>query len=128
VHLLADLTGVAPAPLCDEARLRGCLLAAAAAAHLHPVAAPCLHRFPGGGLTGFLLLAESHIAFHSYPECGYLAVDIFTCGATDPAAALAVFLDSLAPGGQRITRVGRGSMTVTAGVPAGATAATLAGA
>ncbi|MBC7074372.1 adenosylmethionine decarboxylase [Candidatus Parcubacteria bacterium] len=38
------------------------------------------HKFEPQGLTGVLLLAESHIAFHSWPEIGYLALDIFTCG------------------------------------------------
>ncbi len=48
-----------------------------------------VHRFPkGGGVTGFALLAESHIAVHSWPEHGYASADIYTCGAgsTEKAA------------------------------------------
>jgi S-adenosylmethionine decarboxylase len=38
------------------------------------------HKFNPHGLTGVLLLAESHLAFHSWPEFDYLAIDIFSCG------------------------------------------------
>ena len=39
-----------------------------------------VHKFSPHGITGVILLAESHIAIHSWPEFNYLAVDIFTCG------------------------------------------------
>ena len=38
------------------------------------------HRFEPQGLTGLALLAESHISIHTWPENGYAAVDVFTCG------------------------------------------------
>jgi len=44
---------------------------------MNPIGPPVLHRFEGGGLTGYLLLSESHIAFHTYPEHRYIALDIF---------------------------------------------------
>ena len=44
------------------------------------------HKFKGGGegVTGFVLLGQSHVAFHSYPEHGYMALDIYSCGNCDP--------------------------------------------
>ena len=47
-----------------------------------PVVVPFTAVAPGGqaGVTGFIVLAESHIAFHSYPESGFLSEDVFTCG------------------------------------------------
>lgn len=39
-----------------------------------------IHKFSPQGMTGVLLLAESHIAFHSWPEINYVGIDIFTCG------------------------------------------------
>jgi len=39
-----------------------------------------IHKFSPQGITGVVLLAESHIAFHAWPEINYLAIDIFTCG------------------------------------------------
>jgi S-adenosylmethionine decarboxylase len=107
-HLLADLYGVSPERLDDAELLARCLEGAARECRLTPVAPPVLHCFPGGGVTGFLLLAESHIAFHSYPEHGYLALDIFSCGAADPEAALAVCQAMLQPGDVRVTVEPRG--------------------
>jgi S-adenosylmethionine decarboxylase len=41
---------------------------------------PILHQFDPQGLTGIILLAESHISIHTWPEKGQAAVDVFTCG------------------------------------------------
>ena len=38
------------------------------------------HRFSPHGITGYVLLAESHISIHTWPEYDYAALDIFTCG------------------------------------------------
>ncbi|MFH1188611.1 MAG: adenosylmethionine decarboxylase [bacterium] len=38
------------------------------------------HTFDPQGLTGYVLLAESHISVHTWPEFGYAAVDVYTCG------------------------------------------------
>jgi len=46
-----------------------------------------MHKFNPQGLTGILLLAESHISVHTWPEHNYIAMDIFTCG-KDPTRAL----------------------------------------
>ncbi len=46
------------------------------------------HRFDPQGVTALGLLAESHISIHTWPEIGYAAADVFTCGAScDPALA-----------------------------------------
>jgi len=47
------------------------------------------HNFGEGcGTTGVIVLAESHVSWHHYPEVGLLAVDIFMCGAAKPDLAL----------------------------------------
>ncbi len=38
------------------------------------------HKFEPQGVTGLALLAESHISIHTWPEIGYAAIDVFTCG------------------------------------------------
>ena len=43
------------------------------------------HKFDPQGVTGILAIAESHISIHTWPEYGYAAVDVFTCG--DPEQA-----------------------------------------
>ena len=43
------------------------------------------HKFSPHGVSGTIVIAESHVAIHTWPEYGYSAVDIFTCGETiDP--------------------------------------------
>lgn len=39
-----------------------------------------IHKFHPQGITGIVLLAESHIALHSWPEMEYVAIDLYTCG------------------------------------------------
>ena len=51
------------------------------------------HRFgEGGGLTGVLVLAESHITVHTWPEYDYAAFDVFMCGVCDPHKAEAAIV------------------------------------
>jgi S-adenosylmethionine decarboxylase len=52
------------------------------------------HRFTPHGVTGLALLAESHISIHTWPESGYAAVDVFTCGDhTMPESACRVLVE-----------------------------------
>lgn len=69
---------------------------AAQAAQAH-VLTSHFHTFGGeGGITGVLLLAESHISIHTWPEHNYAAVDIFICGKLSINAAISVFQQKLA--------------------------------
>ncbi|MDB5823399.1 MAG: adenosylmethionine decarboxylase [Herminiimonas sp.] len=96
VHLLGDLGGIAPEKLVDpaaiEALLRDSALACGATIlHSH------FHSFgPGQGVTGVVLLAESHISIHTWPELGFAAVDIFMCGEANPLRALDLIQSALA--------------------------------
>jgi S-adenosylmethionine decarboxylase len=57
-----------------------------------------VYPFEPIGVTGVAVLAESHINIHTWPEIGYAAVDIFTCGARkDPTAAIPVLRQFFAP-------------------------------
>lgn len=40
----------------------------------------CFHMFNPYGVSGVIIIAESHLAIHTWPELGYAAVDLFTCG------------------------------------------------
>ena len=49
------------------------------------VVASAFHSFNPHGVSGVVVIAESHLSIHTWPEYGYAAVDIFTCGETvDP--------------------------------------------
>jgi S-adenosylmethionine decarboxylase len=66
--------------LRDVSRLREMFDDLVRALDLHPAADAQWHQFPGpGGVTGLWLLAESHIACHTFPEYGSLCLNVFCC-------------------------------------------------
>ena len=84
---MADLRGCPADPgnpathaaMADPAALRSLCLQAVAAAGLHAVG-ELFHRFPApGGVTGVVLLAESHLAVHTWPELGAVTLDVYVC-------------------------------------------------
>lgn len=107
-HVLADLYGMARGVLRDGAALQAVLQAAAQEAGAH-VLASHFHSFGAGdGVTGVVLLAESHISIHTWPEYEFAAADIFMCGTSQPARALAVLLRALAPARHEVRTQTRG--------------------
>jgi len=66
------------------------------------------HQFEPRGVTGFLLLAESHISVHTWPEEKLAAIDIFTCGNMDEEVAMAYFRERLRPAREKVTMALRG--------------------
>ena len=86
-HILLDVWGAEADTLNDLESIQEAMLGAAAAAGATVVDA-IFHRFPIQGLSGVVVLAESHISVHTFPEHGYAAFDIFTCGSrVDPELA-----------------------------------------
>jgi S-adenosylmethionine decarboxylase len=79
-HLIVDLGGCDPARLDDPEAIRALIRAGAAAAGTQ-LLSEVVHRFQPVGVTGLGLLAESHLAVHTWPERGYAAVDLMTCSA-----------------------------------------------
>ncbi len=77
IHLLAEFWRGKTVKSAKE--LKRILIGAAKKAQSTPLKVS-IHKFSPQGMTGVVLLAESHIAFHSWPELNYLAIDIFTCG------------------------------------------------
>jgi S-adenosylmethionine decarboxylase len=68
-----------------------------------------LHTFgEGAGVTGVAVLAESHISIHTWPETGYVALDIFMCGACNPHNALPVLKECFRPQKVKISENKRG--------------------
>ncbi len=94
-HLLVDLWGASnlgdPA-LIDRACREAALAAGATILHSH------FHHFsPNGGVSGVVVLAESHISIHTWPERDFAAVDIFMCGACDPNDSIPVLKAAFTP-------------------------------
>jgi S-adenosylmethionine decarboxylase len=67
------------------------------------------HKFEPQGLTALALLAESHMSIHTYPELGYAAVDVFTCGDhSRPDKAVLILKQFLKPAKVKTTSIRRG--------------------
>jgi S-adenosylmethionine decarboxylase len=96
-HLIAEFYGVDTGLLCDAENIAALLQDAAATAGAR-VLQTMFHGFgPHCGVTGVVILAESHISIHTWPEHGYAAADIFMCGIADPHRAYAALQRALAP-------------------------------
>ena len=82
MHLLIDLWGASNLDcpeLIDKTLCDGAIAAGATILHSH------FHHFtPNGGVSGVVVLAESHISIHTWPERNFAAIDVFMCGACDP--------------------------------------------
>ena len=80
-HVLLELRDCNPTLLNDLNYIRQAMLTAA-----HDVGATVVgesfHRFSPQGVTGILAIVESHISIHTWPEYGYAAADIFSCGSS----------------------------------------------
>lgn len=105
-HLLLDLWDAENLtdPAAIEQALRDAALAAdASILHVH------LHQFgPDGGVSGVLVLAESHISIHTWPERGFAAIDIFMCGACDPYRSVPVLKAAFRPRSIHLSEQRRG--------------------
>jgi S-adenosylmethionine decarboxylase len=104
-HLVIDLWNAKGLndPDLIEATLRKCAtVSGATILHFH------MHAFDPDGLSGVLVLAESHISFHSWPERNFMALDIFMCGKTDPYQAIPVLKESFAPETLQLSELKRG--------------------
>jgi len=85
-HLLVEYHGCDAELLNDEARIRELMCRAAEAAGAR-VVAEVFHRYRPQGVTGVLLIEESHFSVHTWPEHRYAALDFYTCGDCHPERA-----------------------------------------
>ena len=106
MHLLADLWGAKNLddPQHIDRKLREAAVRAGATilhSHFH-------HFTPNGGVSGVVVLAESHISIHTWPEREFAAVDVFMCGACDPRDTIPVLHDAFRPDRLDVTEERRG--------------------
>ncbi len=106
-HIIIDLWGASR--LDDLELMEATLLTAvqeikATLLHIH------LHHFqPNGGISGVAVLAESHISVHTWPEKGYAAFDVFSCGDSIPEKAIDVLKTAFNPEKMIVSALQRGS-------------------
>jgi S-adenosylmethionine decarboxylase len=103
-----------PKLLDDLDFIRNAMLRTAQDLGVH-VVGESFHRFSPQGVTGILSIAESHISIHTWPEYGYAAADVFTCGSAlmpkRAAQMLAELLESKCP---ELMEVRRGMLPLAA--------------
>ncbi|HLB25774.1 MAG TPA: adenosylmethionine decarboxylase [Nitrospirota bacterium] len=78
-HLLLELRDCSSEVLKDLDLVREIMVSAAKEAKA-TVVEVAFHEFNPFGISGMVIIAESHLSIHTWPEYGYAAVDIFTCG------------------------------------------------
>ncbi len=82
LHILADLHGVSPDLIDRVEAIKNLLETAVRVAGLTKISSH-YYQFQPHGATGVILLAESHISIHTWPEHGLATVDVYPCG--DPS-------------------------------------------
>lgn len=106
-HILCEYHGCDGALLGDQEHI-GALMRRAVAAAGAKVVGCLLHPFSPQGVSGVVLVEESHLSIHTWPEVGYAAVDFYTCGDCDPQRADPVIREGLGATRAEVMVVGRG--------------------
>lgn len=106
-HLIAEYYDCDSGVLDDVERVRTAMLDAA-----HAVGATVIgetfHAFEPHGVSGTVVIAESHLSIHTWPENGYVAVDIYTCGGLDPRRGFTLLAERLQAASSRVQEILRG--------------------
>lgn len=93
-HLLVEFNQCAIDILNDPSQLENLMQQAAIAANA-TIKNSVFQQFEPQGVTGILLLAESHLSIHTWPQYAYASVDFYTCGQGQPEIACAVLQKGL---------------------------------
>ncbi|UCD95233.1 MAG: S-adenosylmethionine decarboxylase proenzyme [Candidatus Zixiibacteriota bacterium] len=107
-HLIAELSDCPSEVLNDSAILEEVMKEAARISGA-TVVDSTFHRYSPQGLSGIVVIAESHISVHTWPEYGYAAIDCFTCGTSvDPWKALEYLKSALKSRSMAVSEIKRG--------------------
>ncbi|WP_062047812.1 adenosylmethionine decarboxylase [Bacillus sp. JCM 19034] len=106
-HVIAELWG------CDEEKLNNMnyieqLFVDAALKAGAEVREVAFHKFAPHGVSGVVIISESHLTIHSFPEHGYASIDVYTCGDLDPTVASDFIASSLQATKSEVIEVPRG--------------------
>jgi S-adenosylmethionine decarboxylase len=107
-HIVCELSGCDARALTDIERVKDIMVMAAREANA-TVMETAFHRFQPQGVSGVVVIAESHLSIHTWPETRYAAMDFYTCGDhTDPWKACEFAAKKLRASSMRTTEVKRG--------------------
>lgn len=107
-HIIAEFSHCNPETLTDLAMVKDIMVRAALEAKAE-IKETAFHKFTPQGVSGVVVIAESHLAIHTWPELGYAAIDIYTCGnTTDPWKACYYVAERLSAQDLSVSEVKRG--------------------
>ncbi len=106
-HLIAEFYRCDLSMLDDVEAIRSHMHAAAVAVGAS-IVGDTFHRFTPQGVSGTVVIAESHLSIHTWPENGYVAVDIYTCGGLDPRPGFEYLGRALGASKCRVQEIVRG--------------------
>lgn len=106
-HLIAEFYGCSPDVLNSADTIRSSMLKAAEKIGA-TVVGDTFHQFSPQGVSGSVVIAESHLSIHTWPENGYVSVDIYTCGGLDPRLGFRVLSKELVASSMRVQEIIRG--------------------
>lgn len=107
-HYIVEGSGCSPDVISRVEQVEAIMVRAAEIANVQ-VWSISFHRFSPNGVSGVVVISESHLSVHTWPEVGYVALDIFTCGETArPEAAVQHALKAFGATNMHITEVTRG--------------------
>ncbi len=116
-HLIAEYYGCDSEILDDLLAVRRHMLEAARIVEA-TVMGETFHRYEPQGVSGTVVIAESHLSIHTWPECGYTAMDIFTCGdAFSPSLAAQLLVERLESKDPEIVEFTRGPLEASVSLP-----------
>ena len=115
-HLLLELFDCAPDAIDSLEAVKGALVEAAKRAHA-TIVDVVFHEFNPFGISGVVVIAESHLSIHTWPEYRYAAVDIFSCGdVLKPEVAARYLVEQFAAERTSVVEMQRGMFLQTGGV------------
>jgi S-adenosylmethionine decarboxylase len=107
-HYVVEASGCDPEILANANRIRQIFLEAAKVGNME-VKASYFFKFSPTGVSGVVIVAESHISIHTWPEKGYAALDVYTCGTkANPEKAVDYILDKLRAKYAHVSEIKRG--------------------
>ena len=106
-HLIAEYYRCDASVIDDLDAIREALIAAAEIIGA-TVMGHTFHRYNPHGVSGTVVIAESHLSVHTWPESSYVAVDIYTCGGLDPNPGFDLLAERLGAESARVQEILRG--------------------
>lgn len=111
-HIVVELYGCSQRFLNDHEKIQRLMVGAAKAAKATVVTSE-FHHFNPYGVSGAVIIAESHLTIHTWPEYGYAAVDVFTCGEeVDPWVCVQEIIKVLNPKSHTALEMKRGTLNL----------------